>query len=394
MKNDIREQPSISLEMLHKLIRELPAEAIKSLPVEKLPDNIPADIADEAPFYSRNAVETLIMEANAYQLSMRMRLQRDLGEEIITAIDQSHQAGQTANVRVFRSKVMELIAARQKAARGEGKLNIRQLSSQIKRLSDLLIDVRMEQGKDRRMLVLLEENTPSEARLLPPVLEAKNRLKQAINELDRLLGHFFTVRLQLARQEMRLKRKHVESMLEKRETLRLQLQELNRDLQNLSAQGLLARTFHRKQHSEQKERIKGQITRLVTDIKTTEVVISETELTAWLDAVVDASLHPQTRQFLRELLTQSRTALYSLLNHYCMSQEDAARQIAANPFIQVNPKDAIQFMLKSEEFILKYFARKREQASAWLSQIAQDRIDELGSLERELVQELRRTSRH
>ncbi|APZ44393.1 hypothetical protein [Acidihalobacter ferrooxydans] len=385
-----REIPHISLDLLRKLVSELPGDEIKRLPVEKLPECIPEDIVEEAPYYSRAAVENLIMAANAYHLSMRMRLQRAVGDEVIAAIDHAHHAGASATVRVFRTKVLELIAARQHAARGEGKTDMAQYAAHIKRLNDLLIDVRTEQANTLRMQRLLEANMPADPALRPTVARAEAQLGRAVTEVEQLLGQFFTARLQLVRQEMSRKRMQVEAMVEKRETLRLQLQMLNKELGEMSG-GLFSRALRSRQNKAQKEQIQAQIVRLVTDLKTTEVAISETDLTRWLDAVVDASLHRQAREFLRELLVKSRTLLYSLLNHYCIAQEDAARQIASNPFIQVEPKDAIRYMLKSEEFILKYFARKREQASAWLSNVAQVRMDDLDSLERDLIHELRRS---
>lgn len=383
--------PHISLSSLRKLIRELPADEIVRLPVDKLPDNIPEDIVDDAPFYSRGAVESLIMEANAWHLSLRMKLQRVVGDEVMAAVDHAHHAGATANVRVFRNKLLELIALRQNAARGEGVTDLTQYAAHVKRLNDLLIDVRTEQSGTLRMLQVLDKGMPDDPQLRPSVQRARDQTGRAVNEVDQLLGQFFTVRLQLVRQEMSRKRIQVEEMQQKRELLRAQLEDLNRDLQNSS--GFLSRALRRRQHKEHKEETQAHIARLATDMKTTEVAISENDLTGWLDAVVDASLHRQAREYVRELLTKSRSLLYSLLTHYCMMQEDAARQIATNPFLQVDPQNAIRYVLKSEEFILKYFARKREQATAWLSSAAQIRMDDLDALERDLIQELRRSSR-
>lgn len=383
--------PHISLATLRKLIRDLPADEILKLPVDKLPDNIPEDIIDDAPFYSRGAVESLIMEANAWHVSLRMKLQRAVGDDVMAAIDHAHHAGATANVRVFRTKLLELIALRQNVARGEGTTDLTQYAAHVKRLNDLLIDVRTEQSGTLRMLHVLDSGMPTEAGLRPTVQHARDQVARALNDVDQLLGQFFTLRLQLVRQEMSRKRTQVEEVQQKRNLLREQLEDLNRELQSNSS--LLSRTLRRRQHKEHKEETQAQIARLATDMKTTEVTISENDLTNWLDAVVDASLHRQAREYVRDLLTKSRSLLYSLLNHYCMMQEDAARQIATNPFLQVDPQNAIRYVLKSEEFILKYFARKREQATAWLSSAAQIRIDDLDALERDLIQELRRSSR-
>lgn len=388
----LEDLPHITLAALRELISKLQPEELAKLPVEKLPENIPEDVVEEAPFYSRSAVESLIMASNAYHLSVRMRLKDTLGNDVLEAVDHAHHAGTTATVRVFRNKLLELIARRQDAARGEGSADLNQYTAHVKRLNDLLIDVRTEQSSTLRMIKILSTNVPEDPALRQAIERAQSKLMRAVNDVDQLLGQFFTVRLQLVRQEMSRKRTEIEAMHEKRETIRLRLIELNRQLQENSG-GLLSRTLNRRHRKEEKENVQANIIRLATDLKTSEVAISETDLAGWLDAVVDASLHLQAREYVRELLGQSRTLLYSLLNSYCIFQEDSARQIASNPFLQVDPQNAIRYVLKSEEFILKYFARKREQASAWLSDAAQIRIEDLDALERDLIHELRRSTR-
>ncbi|WP_455380496.1 hypothetical protein [Acidihalobacter prosperus] len=382
---------SITLAMLRKLIQDLPPAKLARLPVDRLPDHIPEDLVEEAPFYSRNALEGLIMEANAYHLSLRMRLQQAIGDEGINALDSSHHAGTTANIRVFRNKLLELISLRQDIARGDRRPDFSLLAANIKRMNDLLIDVRTEQLDSIRSRDLLRKLTPREEVLQKPVDHAIKRLSQAINSTNQLLGQFFTLRLQLARLEMSRKRTQVESLQEKRETIRLEMQKLSKELQ--STTGFLQRTLHRRQTQAQQNKIQTRIIHLASELKNADVPISETDLTLWLDTIVDASLHPQAREFVRELLSQARTALYYLLNQYCMMQEYSAKQIASNPFLQIDPQGAIRYVLKSEEFILLYFARKREQATAWLSNAAQIRMEDLDELEKDLVQALRKSAR-
>ena len=68
-------------------------------------------------------------------------------------------------------------------------------------------------------------------------------------------------------------------------------------------------------------------------------------------------------------------------------------QIARNPFLQVDAKQAIRFMLMSEQFILDYFSKKRNENTAWISDVAQVKIEDLDLLERDILAELKRSSR-
>lgn len=383
---------TISLDTLKQLIKDLPPDEIARLPVEKLPDNIPDDLAEEGPYYSRNAIEGLIMAANSYHLSLRIRLQEMLGEDGNAALDKAKHAGATANARIFRNKLLELIALRQEIARGERPSDLTPISTNIKRMNDLLIDVRTEQIESIRAREKLLERMPEEPRLQPIVRQAIARLDKAVNSINQLLGQFFTLRLQLMRLEMTRRRAVVESLQEKREAIRLELQKVTKQLQNTGG-SFLQRTLNRRKIQADQSEFQKRITLLAADLKNAEIPISEIDLTAWLDAIVDASLHPQARDFVSELLSQARTSLYYLLNQYCIAQEHSARQIASNPFLQVDPKNAIRYVLKSEEFILIYFSRKREQATAWLSNAALIRMEDLDALEKDLVQALRRSVR-
>ena len=390
---DWRELAYIDLDRLRSLLHELTPTQIRQLPVEKLPDRIPEDIVAQAPFPVRGAVEALILEANAYHLSLRGRLQQALGEEGMAALDQAHHAGDTANVRIFRSKLIELHQARQRQVRDGGEPDLVPFAAQIKRLGDLLIDVRSEQVATRRLRRHLKTVLPAEAALRKPILRALEKLEQADAGMERLLGHFYALRLQLARQEMLGKRRQMEAMAEKRAQLLTRLEALQQERAVLVPKNALSRLLQRRRNDQARHAVEERILGCVTALKMTEVAVLEDDLMAWLDAVVDASLHPHTRERLRVLLTKARAMLFILLNAYCQSQEEGARQIAANPFIQVEPGQAIQYLIKSEEFILRYFARKREQASAWMSRAAENRMGELDALEQQLIQELRRSAR-
>ena len=65
------------------------------------------------------------------------------------------------------------------------------------------------------------------------------------------------------------------------------------------------------------------------------------------------------------------------------------------PFIhQINdPEKAIKFVLMSEQFILNYFTKKKNTATAWLSGAAESKIAELDQLQKDILTELRKASK-
>lgn len=109
--------------------------------------------------------------------------------------------------------------------------------------------------------------------------------------------------------------------------------------------------------------------------------------------IVEASLNEESKVRVVKSLRQARISLYYLLNKFCAAQEASALQIAQNPFIQVNPEKAIKFVLMSEQFILNYFTKKKNTATAWLSGAAENKIAELDQLQKDILVELRKASK-
>jgi hypothetical protein len=129
------------------------------------------------------------------------------------------------------------------------------------------------------------------------------------------------------------------------------------------------------------QNLQNQLAELQRQKESTDVLISEKDLIEWLDLIVDASLSPTGQEKLDGRTKDMRMALFQLLVRYCKSQEDAARQVAKNPFSQSDPEQTIRFMLKSEEFVLDYFANKRRNLTEWLGEAAQKKMDSLQDIE-------------
>ena len=153
------------------------------------------------------------------------------------------------------------------------------------------------------------------------------------------------------------------------------------------------RTIKRKATLAEEEIVQKRIQELIAEINQAETVISENDLILWLDTIVEASLNKTSHTRVMKSLRTARISLYYLLNRFCKAQEESAIQIAQNPFIQVDPKEAIKFMLMSEKFILDYFTKKKNETTAWLSGAAENKIAELDELQKEILAELKRASR-
>jgi hypothetical protein len=253
------------------------------------------------------------------------------------------------------------------------------------------MDVRTENTNIARSLHLLNDQGQVHHEDRKQFDFAGERLRNSHEDVERLLAEYFLLRLMIINREMQEKNRQANRLEEEAEHIQHDIDMLREELER--SQTLWKRAVQRGKANREAEDIQRRIGQLVAEQKAREIAINENDLTLWLDTIVDVSLHPFTRQQSRRVVAEARVALYNLLNKYCMNQEGSAMQIARNPFLQVDAKQAIRFMLMSEQFILDYFSKKRNENTAWISDVAQVKIEDLDLLERDILAELKRSSR-
>jgi hypothetical protein len=376
--------------VFRKMVATLSPDELARLPPEKLPDNIPADFVDHAPLSSRGAVENLILAANAHHLQQRLAIQDEYGDEVLTALDHARQTGGTANVKVFRQKLAELEMAHRESRSQEGPKALALLARRVKTLDGLLMDVRTEAAETAQSAKLLRSQSATDE-LRATFTRAADGLHDHAEHIEHLLARYYLIRIAVIQHEMQATVRRVTLLDQEADDLAGQIETQRQALER--SQTVWRRAVQRGKANREADELQQRISELVAEQRAREVTISENDLTLWLDAIVDASLHPFTRQKVAQHISEARMALYTLLTRYCLQQEQSARQIARNPFLQVDPAQTIRFMLMSEEFILNYFARKRNQNTAWISNVAQVKMEDLDKLERDILNELKRSTR-
>lgn len=387
----IETQNPLSLQQFIKLLQKLPPGRIAELPIEKLPNNIPADISEKIPMASRSAVDDLIMTANSFHLKRRMRDQESYGTQVVTALDKAKGASGSANLRVFKNKILLLVQMLQSTQRGTKKIGNNTFVKHITSINNLLIDVRSETISMHENIAILQKAKPTNDKDIKRFSYSLHALKKETTSVGKILSEYYILRLKVLARAIHQKRKLIEI---REETTQMKQQELD----NLQAglketQTLWNRTMKRKKTVDDTKDAQQRIYDLVNEIKSSEVVIAETDLILWLDAIVEASLNEDSRDRVTKSLRQARISLFYLLNKFCASQEASAIQIAKNPFIQVDPEKAIKFVLMSETFILNYFTKKKNTATAWLSGAAENKMVELDQLQKDVLTELKRASK-
>lgn len=387
----IGERQPLTLPQFVGLIKKLSPAKIAQLPLDIIPTNIPADIAEHAPASSRAAVEDLLMTINSAHLKKRIADVENYGEEIVGAMDKAKTSCTSNTLRVFKNKILTLIELLQVSKKEDKVIPEKNLVSQLSSINNLLIDVRSESysmASTLDTLSTVEPNSEQDAKRFEALIK---RIKTAATVTDNTLGEYYILRLKLLSKIISEKKKNIEahekSSAESKEELAILREELEK------TKGLWNRTIKRKATLAEEEIVQNRIQELISNINQNETVISENDLILWLDTIVDASLNERSQVRAAKSLRTARISLYYLLNRFCKGQEESAIQIAQNPFIQVDPEQAIRYMLMSEQFILDYFSKKKNEKTAWLSGAAENKIAELDDLQKEILAELKRATR-
>ena len=381
----------LSLQEFVELVQKLPPGKISQLPLEKLPANIPSDIIEQVPAGSRSAVEDLLLSVNSMHLKNRMADIDNYGEEIVDAMDKARTSCGSNTLRVFKNKILHLIDLLQNSKQEKKSIPENVLVGQIVAINNLLIDVRSESYSMTKTLEVLQKALPTSEEDKERFSALKTRIGNAIKVTENTLAEYYILRLKLLSRTITEKRREIEANEKATEEFRQEVIVLREELEK--TKGLWNRTIKRKASLAEEEIVQKRIQELIADINEKETVISENDLILWLDTIVEASLNKTSFERVAKSLRTARISLYYLLNRFCKGQEESAIQIAQNPFIQVDPKEAIKFVLMSEKFILDYFTKKKNETTAWLSGAAENKIAELDSLQKDILAELKRATR-
>ncbi|MEM7304568.1 MAG: hypothetical protein AAF372_03455 [Pseudomonadota bacterium] len=390
-QSQIEIQEPISLEQFTEIIQTMSPAEIAKLPLDILPSHIPSDIADQAPPGVRGVVEDLLLSLNTFHLKKRLADVENYGEDIAGAMDRAKTSCASNSLRVFKNKILTLIDTLQASKQDAKPVTEDTIVNQVVSINNLLIDVRSESQSMENTLSVLESVLPITDHDKKRFDSLISRVSKAIGVTENTLSEYYILRLKLLAKIMLDKRKFIESNEEILRQFNERLALLKEDLEKTKS--IWKRTVQRKATLEEEELIQKMIEDQINEINQKEIVISENDLILWLDTIVDATLSRKSQERAAKSLRSSRISLYYLLNRFCLAQEQSAIQIAQNPYIQVDPEQAIRYVFLSEEFILNYFTKRKNDKTAWLSGAAESKLAELDVLQKDILTELKRASK-
>lgn len=388
----------LSIDEFKTLLNTASVTDIEKIPVDTLPRVIPDEIIASVNGEKRKLLENIIFDLNMREVNERLVIEANYNTDVSNALFYFSDYFGKENYSIMSKKLAELarVYKEWKADRLESKrLSMLPRIVELNNFVDLLRTETKSIVNAQQTLKTHIADAKSQDKAQFQA-EIKN-LHYVIQRNQDKMAQYYYLRLMVIGADMRYLSTKIKSSASAIEKIEEKIAGLRKDLIKVTGQTALFQ-FSKAKHNPIASKLQTDINQLIEDKAKLDVPISETHLIAWLDVVVDASvtIDDTTRESqpnLLSLINKIRMTLFHLLQTYCVQQENAATEVAQNPFSQAAPEEFIKFVIKSEEFILNYFKQKRIETAAWMGDLAESKVDMLNDIEKSLLKELKRNSK-
>lgn len=378
----------LSENAFRRLVRTLSADELRRFPLDRLPPAVPLDAVYETDDpRKRAALDELAWGAGARDLRQRTDAASRLEPDVLQALEAAETAADRG-VDELNRLTDDLVRQRQAArAAGGGHEVSRQ---ELERARGLAWELGQAVHGLSAALDVLDRPFVGRDSFHDRVSAARAHARDVLAGLESALGRYHILEMELARGDMSAKRTQCELEAARIRELDEQIHAVRAKLDQHSR--MSRRLLRPRVARREREYLLQRLQVLARRRDGCETYISEDDLLNWLDVVVNASLHVPPERW-DENARHARLLLFRLMNVYCLQQETAAQQVATSAFLRTDARGAIDFYLGSEQFILQYFSRKRQEVTQWVAGAAADRLGQLDRVRDAILSEYRRQAR-
>ncbi len=384
----------LTLQVFEMLVTKATPERLAKLPVSSFPLEVPDELVDSLPYEKQTIVKKALFELNMAQINDRLQVESHCGEEASKALNFCSDFSPTT-ITIFKNQLSEFVTDFNKlnmSSEARGTAEFSALMGKVKYLNDLSDLMKKDAVKAVGAISALQ-NEPSDDPLLVKVFSQEiKKLQNITQKIESYLSEYFVQRVVVVSLNMK-------KLMAKIKESELEINEINESVNNANIQlktlykskGIFVKTRSNAGHEAKTDELVKKINMLLDRKRFIEIPISEVDLISWLDSFVDASINSDNidKEDVKTKYKSIRMMLFQLLQKYCIQLENSARDVAQNPFSQNDPEMTIKFLLKSEEFILHYFKKKKVETMSWLGQMAESKVDLIDKLEKDLLKELK-----
>ncbi len=341
--------PKIPLAVFRKMARSLSADELAKLPPEKLPDRIPVDFLESLDPETSRTIDALILAQQMSVLEKQRSQRQKLGPELASALSLAGRNEDDTPVGQLRRRLARFLNRVQS--------NVGKSISTTQALDHLQA---LERHRDLVGRVQDEYQVLTEARKLlrealfkpldeePEIRAAEAKLAQQSEVLCQLLGRYFAERCKLCLVIMQGYRKR----LQRESDLRL---EIGGRLDVLTR----GQAVTDEADAGERRQLHNEIRALYRKMRRLGVLIDESDLTYWMDIVVDFGLYRRADTQYGALVDRSAEELGRLMETYFSSAEQLQFSQPGDRYAPVPMNRGEQYEQSSAAFLRSYLDRRQ-----------------------------------
>lgn len=368
------DKPKIPLPVFRKMVRAMTPSELAELPPEQLPARIPVAFLESLPEETSAAIDELILAQQIEILHSRKTLTKTYGSEVARAITLSQRSLEGMAVGELRRK---LVRVRNRRTAHAKKLNIN-LAMELLELLESSHDLVNQLMDDHRRVIEARQNLRAELFRLPSSNDelqyADQELATQSKEMCSLAGHYYAERCDLCLVVMRgyqqLQTRH--SGL--KQAISHRVKTLT-EYPNVTGEDI--------NHQDGRQ-LHNEVRSLFGKMRDHDFVVDESELTYWLDIVLEFSLFRRKKSRYEVLVSKAETTLSTFVQQYSKRIEESHNEIQANRYAPVPVERGDAFELSGREFLKTYFERRLKELSHQTCIPATDRLYALRRVQRVL----------
>jgi len=379
---------ALTEDAFRRLVRNLSADQLRRFPVERLPNTIPIDAVDDSDDPRKQAVlDELAWLVGSREIEQSLGASGALDTPVLRALDSAECASAQGVDQLNRMTDSLVDEGRAGHVGGDW---LGESAQKLEQARDLAYGLGERVGTINRALYVLDRPFVGREAFQARIDAARLRAKRVLTTIEAALGRYHILEMEFARGDMHAKQAQCEIEAARIRQLDEQIRAVRDklDMQSRLTRRLLAPKLARQQREQLLQRLQA----LLQKRDGCETYISEDDLLRWLDVLVNASLHVPEERW-NQKARHARLLLFRLMNVYCLQQETSAQQVAASGSLRTNGREAIDYYLRSEQFILQYFSRKKHEIMQWVAGAAEEKLGQLDRIRDAILSEYRRQSR-
>lgn len=357
-------KPKIPLSVFRKMVNALSAAELTKLPPERLPERIPVEFLETLPADISAAIDELIMAQQMTILHARKSLAATYGSEVAGAITLSQRSLEGTAAGDLRRMLTRL---RNRRVSSAAKLNIN-LSLEFLEQLEAGRDLTNQLMDDHRGIIEARQKLRAKIFQLPSpndeLQQADAKLATLSKDFCDLAGHYYAERCELCLIVMdgylRLQTKR--SGLE---------QAISHRVNTLTGySGQMEQSFGK----QDGKKLHNEVRSLFGKMRDHDFVIDESELTYWLDIVLEFSMFRRKKSRYESLAIKAENTLSAFIKQHFERLKGEHADLRSNRYAPVPVERGDEFEQGSQQFLNSYFERRQGELSHQTCIPATDRL--------------------